>query len=108
MGPGGTVDSRAHSEQRTLAKAVFSISRVLLPVLKRVTRNMRSSSDPARDLLEVAIGPSFAGRRGCVDGLKAVAPVEISGDEKKQEVLWGHFWSEFNGYEYEYGRFQLF
>ncbi|KAL4894210.1 NAD(P)-binding protein [Aspergillus ambiguus] len=75
MDPGGIVDSRAHSEQRSLAKAVFSISRVILPVLKYLTSSMRSSSDSAQDLLEVAIGPT-------------VKPAEVTGDERKQEVLW--------------------
>jgi hypothetical protein len=68
MDPGGLVDSRAHKEQRLLAKTIFSVLKLLLPVMKYVTSDLRSSSEAGRDLLELSIGPNFAGRRGYLLG----------------------------------------
>ncbi|RAL10037.1 NAD(P)-binding protein [Aspergillus homomorphus CBS 101889] len=88
MDPGGIVDSRAHNEQRALAKKVFSASRFILPLLKYITSSIRLSSDSAKDLVEVAVGSSFAGKRGYFQGLQTTKPAEISDNEQKQEILW--------------------
>jgi hypothetical protein len=92
MDPGGLTNSRAHVEQRPFARVMFSALNFFLPVLKYLTSDLRSTSQSATDLVEVAVGPEFHHVRGYFDGRQPSEPAKITQDEQKQDLLWRASW----------------
>lgn len=92
MDPGGLPESRAQAGQQRPIRLVMATVKLLLPVLKHVTSVMRPTADAARDLVAVAVGPEFDGRRGYFVGQKPDVDAEISRDTKSQQRLWAACW----------------
>lgn len=93
MDPGGLVNSRAHVAQRSIARILFGLFALLLPVIKLFTYKLRSNSDSARDVLALALSPEYASVRGHFNGRKPQAPARVSEDEAKCEAMWVTCWN---------------
>ncbi|KAF7588120.1 hypothetical protein BBP40_006153 [Aspergillus hancockii] len=92
MDPGGLTNSRAHGEQRLLGRVMFSVLNALMPVLKYLTSDIRTTSQSAADLVTVAAGPDFQNVRGYYDGLRPTEPSRVTEDVQKQDLLWKASW----------------
>jgi len=92
MDPGGLVDSRAHTAQRTINRILFRLFAILLPIIKLFTYKLRSNEDSARDVLLLALYPEYTSVRGYFNGRKAQPPARVSEDELKREDLWKSCW----------------
>ncbi|KAL3485882.1 hypothetical protein BJX62DRAFT_247214 [Aspergillus germanicus] len=88
MDPGGIVNSRAHCEQKMVVRVVMSATKILLPLLRPFTRAVRSAEDSGADLVQIAVGSKFHGRKGYFEGLVVAKPARISEDVKKRRSLW--------------------
>ena len=56
MDPGGLVDSRAHNEQKPLARLLMASMNMFITFLKPFTTMVRSSEDAGADNLQIAAG----------------------------------------------------
>jgi WW domain-containing oxidoreductase len=92
MDPGGLVDSRAHTVQRTINQILFRLLATLLPIIKLFTYKLRSNADSARDVLALALDPEYTSVRGYFDGRKAQPPARASEDEVQREAIWEACW----------------
>ncbi|KAL2783051.1 hypothetical protein BJX66DRAFT_349913 [Aspergillus keveii] len=88
MDPGGIVDSRAHGEQKMLVRVLMSATKILLPLLHPFTRVVRSAEDSGADLVQIAVGSKFHGRRGYFEGLVVAKPAWMGEDVEKRRRLW--------------------
>lgn len=92
MDPGGLVGSGAHTEQKAPVRAVFGVLGALMPVLRHVTSALRTNTDSARDLMAVAVGDEFKGKRGYYILQKPHTPAVESADVVAQKKLWDACW----------------
>ncbi|KAJ5105616.1 hypothetical protein NUU61_002963 [Penicillium alfredii] len=92
MDPGALVSSRAHAVQRPLAKSLFGVVKLLLPVLKLFTYQFRSNADSARDLTALAVDPKYHSVRGYFTGQKQIPSAPMSQDKEKMKALWLACW----------------
>lgn len=91
MDPGGMPDSRCMAGDSVPASWKFLMRYVLSPlqpVLKYLAPNLRTATDAGVDLVEFAIGPKFAGKRGYFTMLDSDKSSKESYDEEKQNVAW--------------------
>ena len=93
MDPGGLIDSRAHTEQDTYVRVIFSVLNAMMPLLKRMTKEVRRSADSAADLLAMTIAAEFKGCRGYYVGLTPSEPSKASLNTQHQQALWKASWS---------------
>lgn len=92
MDPGGLVGSGAHSEQKAATRAVFTILGAAMPVLRHFTSSLRTNADSAHDLLAVAVGDEFRGKRGYFVLRRPHSPAAESADAEAQKRLWDACW----------------
>ncbi|KAJ5363612.1 uncharacterized protein N7496_009325 [Penicillium cataractarum] len=88
MDPGGLVDSRANKEQKLFAQCLMFTMKMFIPFLRTFTTAVRSSEDSGTDLLQVAMGPDFHGKRGYFVGLMQAESAMVSKCPENRERLW--------------------
>ncbi|KAK4097277.1 NAD(P)-binding protein [Parathielavia hyrcaniae] len=92
MDPGGLVDSRAHAEQRALARRVINIANAMMPLLRHLTSVMRTTTSAGRDLVALSVGVQFKGKRGHFLGRQEGTPAKVICDLTVQKKLWAACW----------------
>ncbi|OQV08332.1 hypothetical protein CLAIMM_12627 [Cladophialophora immunda] len=92
MDPGGLAASRAQVEQRKSVRRIITVVNFCMPVLKHFTSTFRPTSDAARDLVEVSVGPAFRGKRGYYVGQNPSPSATMSKDPEVQARLWEACW----------------
>jgi hypothetical protein len=93
MDPGALANSRAHKiHRRFINKLVFTMMKLLLPVLRMFTYSFRSNVDSAKDLTALAVDPQYQSVRGYFDGQKPITPAAITQDQEKINAVWENCW----------------
>ncbi|KAJ5673350.1 hypothetical protein N7507_002477 [Penicillium longicatenatum] len=93
MDPGAVVDSQAHQiHRRFFNRLVFSMMKLLRPVLALFTNQFRTNAESARDLTALATDPKYQNVRGYFDGQRATSSAAIVTETEKPEALWSACW----------------
>ncbi|KAJ0418701.1 hypothetical protein BJY00DRAFT_175307 [Aspergillus carlsbadensis] len=90
--PGGLPDSRGQVQQKRAVRIVMAAMNVLLPVLRYVMTDFRSSKESGRDLVAVSVGPEFQAKRGYYVGVNKGEGAQVSHDKQVQRRLWDACW----------------
>lgn len=90
MDPGGLVDSRALSGPDVPVNWSRQVSVVnfLQPVLKYLKPIIRRTTEAAKDLIDLAIGPQYEGQEGYFVMSQKGESSRVSQDEQMQRILW--------------------
>ncbi|KAJ5664117.1 hypothetical protein N7507_004848 [Penicillium longicatenatum] len=92
MDPGGLPSSRGQAEQKFSLKLVFAVINFLMPVVKHLTTDFRTTDDSGRDLVAVSVDPAFHGQCGYFDGQRKGSCTTASEDLEWQKRLWSACW----------------
>ncbi|KAJ5987196.1 hypothetical protein N7451_011561 [Penicillium sp. IBT 35674x] len=92
MDPGGLPSSRGQTEQKFLLRLIFGVINFLMPVLKHLTTEFRTTDDSGRDLAAVSVDPMFHGKTGYFVGQTQGSSTPASEDLEWQGRLWNACW----------------
>lgn len=92
MDPGGLPSSRGQAEQKASVRLVFAAINFLMPVLKYVTTEFRTTEASGRDLVAVSLDPVFHGKSGYFVGQTKGSSTDASEDSEWQKRLWDACW----------------
>ncbi|KAJ5627929.1 short chain dehydrogenase/reductase SDR [Penicillium lividum] len=92
MDPGGLPSSRGQAEQKRSVRFMFAVINFLMPVLKHLTTDFRTTEDSGRDLVAVSLDPMFHVKSGYFVGQIQGSPAAVSEDLESQKRLWDACW----------------
>ncbi|KAJ6109416.1 hypothetical protein N7486_001651 [Penicillium sp. IBT 16267x] len=92
MDPGGLPSSRGQAEQKISLRLIFAVINFLMPVLKHLTTEFRTTEDSGRDLVAVSVDPVFHGNSGYFVGQIQRSATAASEDLEWQKRLWDACW----------------
>ncbi|KAJ5904172.1 hypothetical protein N7504_006555 [Penicillium tannophilum] len=92
MDPGGLPSSRGQAEQKFSLRLIFAVINFLMPVLKHLTTEFRTTDDSGRDLVAVSVNPMFHGKSGYFVGQIQGSSTPASEELEWQKRLWNACW----------------
>ncbi|KAJ5806516.1 uncharacterized protein N7503_004118 [Penicillium pulvis] len=92
MDPGGLPSSRGQVEQKRVLRLIFGVINFMMPVLKHLTTEFRTTDDSGRDLVAVSVDPVFHGKSGYFVGQIQGSFTPASDDLEWQKRLWNACW----------------
>lgn len=92
MDPGGLPSSRGQAEQKFSVRLIFAVINFMMPVLKHLTTEFRTTEDSGQDLVAVSLDPGFHGKSGYFVGQIQGNSTAASKDLEWQKRLWDACW----------------